>query len=66
MLLKFTSRYRKLRRLLRYSRLDSHVEQTRYTAYVWVSRADNSKGRLSRQCRLSNIEAVVMEIGIVE
>ena len=38
--------YRKLRRLLRHNRLDSHV-QTKQGIQLWVSRADNSIGKIS-------------------
>ena len=48
--------YRKLRRLLRHSRLDSHV-QTRQGIQLWVSRADNSIGKLS------STKAVIRRVG---
>ena len=51
--------YRKLRRLLRHSKLDSHA-QTRQNIHVMVSRADNSIGKLTRQCRQSSTEPVIM------
>ena len=41
------------------------VIYTRQGIQLWVSRPDNSIGKLSRQCRLSNIEAAG-QVGIVE
>ena len=52
--------YRKLRRLHWHSKLDSHV-QIRKGIQLWVSKADNSIGKLSRQCRLNSTGDVTLK-----
>ena len=65
MLLKLTVRaYRRLQeaqKTTKNSRLDSHVQSNKLQLQLLVSKTDYSISKLSMQCRLSCIEAVVMK-----